>query len=129
MAHFVHLAGIEFVHFPFFFAGLVQNAALHAGFVFLVVLPAAAGTRTAIVFGVLFRNFLHAFFALFFDTFAIAQLVFLVAGTLQKPAVHHVGEHLLKGHLLLFREAKGAAQAATDHRFVAEQCNNLFFAR
>ena len=129
VAHLVHLAGFEFVHFPFFFASLVQNAALHAGFVFLARLPAAAGTQAAVVFGVLFRNLLHAFFALFFDGFAIAQLVFLVAGTLQKPAVHHVGEHLLKGHLLLFGETECAAQAATDHRFVAQNCNNLFFAR
>ena len=129
VAHLVHLSGFEFVHFPVFFARLVQNAAFHAGFVFLSRLAAAAGTQAAVVFGVLFRNLFHAFFALFFDGFAIAQLVFLVAGTLQKSAVHHVGEHLLKGHLLLFGETECAAQAATDHRFVAQNCNNLFFAR
>ena len=107
----------------------MQNTALHAGLVLLVVLPTATGTQAAVVFGVLLRNLLHAFFALFFDGFAIAQLVFLVAGTLQQPAVHHVCEHLLESHLLLFREAKGTAQAATDHRFVAQNGNNLFFAR
>ena len=111
------------MHFPVFFARLVQNAAFHAGFVFLSRLAAAAGTQAAVVFGVLFRNLFHAFFALFFDGFAIAQLVFLVAGTLQKSAVHHVGD------LLLFGETECAAQAATDHRFVAQNCNNLFFAR
>ena len=71
------------MHFPVFFARLVQNAALHAGLVFLARLAAATCAQAAVVFGVLFRNLLHAFFALFFDSFAIAQLVFLVAGTLQ----------------------------------------------
>ena len=108
VAHFVHLAGFQFVDFPLFFAGLVQNTTLDAGFVFLAGLTTATCTRTAIVFRVLFRNFLDALLAFFFDAFAVTQLVFLVAGTLQKTLLHHVGEQLLKCHFLFLGEAKCA---------------------
>ncbi len=129
VAHLVYLAGLEFVHFPFFFARLVQNAALHAGLVFLARLAAATCAQAAVVFGVLFRNLLHALLALFLDGFPVSQLVFLVAGALQEASVHHVGEQLLESHLLLFGQPECAAQAATDHRFVAQNGNNLIFTR
>ena len=127
VAHLVHLAGIEFVHFPLLVADLVEYAALYAGLVFLVVLPAAAGSRSAVVFRSLFRDFLEALLAFFLEALAVAELVFLVARAFQEAAFHHVGEQLLECHLLLLGEPERSAQLASDHRFIAEYCNNLFF--
>ena len=127
VAHLVNLAGFEFVHFPFLFVNLVQNAAFYAGLVFLAGLPAAACAGSAVVFGALFGNLLETLLAFFFEAFPVAKLVFLVACTLQQSTLHHVGEHLLECHLLLFREPERTAQLASDHRFVTENRNNLFF--
>ena len=82
VAHFIDLSGIEFGHFPFFVTGLVQNAALDACARILFGLAAAARARTAVVFNTLFSQLLAALLALVFERFAIAQLVFLVGGTL-----------------------------------------------
>ena len=82
VAHLVHLTGVDFVNFPLLVANLVQDAAFDAGLVFLVVLPAAACTGPAVVFGVLFSNLLEALLAFFVEAFTVAELVFLVAGAL-----------------------------------------------
>ena len=82
VAHLVHLAGIDFGHLPVFVTGLVQNAALHACAGILFGLTAAACARTAVVFDTLLCKLLAALFALVFERFAIAQLVFLVGRTL-----------------------------------------------
>ena len=128
VAHLVHLAGVDVVHFPLLVTDLVQYATLDAGLAILVVLPAAACTQTAVVLDALLRELAAAFLVLLFERFSVAELVFLVAGALQKPALHHVGEHLLEGHLLLFGQPERSAELASDHRFVTQYCNNLFFA-
>ena len=107
----------------------MQNAALDACAGILFGLTAAACARTAVVFDALLCKLLAALFALVFERFAIAQLVFLVGRTLENATLDHVGEELLKSHLLFFREAESAAELAPYHRFVTKDCNNLFFAR
>ena len=82
VAHLVHLAGIDFGHLPVFVTGLVQNAALDACAGILFVLTAATCARTAVVFDALLCKLLAALFALVFERFAIAQLIFLVRRTL-----------------------------------------------
>ena len=129
VAHLVHLAGIDFGHLPVFVTSLVQNAALHACAGILFGLATATCARTAIVFDSLLCKLLAALFALVFERFAIAQLVFLVGRTLENATLDHVGEELLKSHLLFFREAESATELAPYHRFVTKDCNNLFFAR
>ena len=129
VAHLVHLAGIDFGHLPVFVTGLVQNAALHACAGILFGLTAATCARTAVVFDTLLCKLLAALFALVFERFAIAQLIFLVGRTLENAALDHVGEELLKSHFLFFREAESATELAPYHRFVTKDCNNLFFAR
>ena len=129
VAHLVDLARIEFGYFPIFFTGLVQNAALHASTRILFGLTAATCTRTTVIFDTLLCKFLAALFALVFERFTIAQLIFLVCRTLENTTLDHVGEELLKSHLLFFREAESAAELAPYHGFVTKDCNNLFFAR
>ena len=129
MAHLVYLAGIDFVDFPFFFVNLVQYAALHAGLVFLAGLPAATCTGAAVVFDALLREFAATLLIFLFQRFSVAQLVFLMAGALEEPPLHHVGEELLESHLLFFRKSERSAELAPDHRFVTEYSDNLFFTR
>ena len=129
MGHLVNLARFQLVDFPILVANLVQDSPLDTGLVFLVFLPAATGCGPAVVFAALFRDFLETLFALFFLGFAVAQLVFLVAGALQQAPLHHVGQHLLESHLLFLGEPEGAPQLTADHRFVTEDGDNLFFAR
>ena len=82
VAHLVDLAGLKFVNFPVLVANLVEDSPLDSGLVFLVVLSTAAGGRSAVVFTALFCDFLETLLPFLFKAFAVAQLVFLVAGAL-----------------------------------------------